>query len=66
MSLYVVITAEVNGSCKTGLVSKEEFDGDDGDAAQYFVPSAQNVEVHGTVDIDGEAEHMLPSYLVES
>ena len=65
MNTYVVITAEVNGCFKTGIVLKEEFDEDE-DAAQYFLPSAQNVEVHGTVDIDGEAEHMLPSYLVES
>lgn len=62
MSTYVVITAEVNGSLKTGLVSEDDFDGD---AAQYFLPGARDVEVHGTVDISGEADSMLPDYLIE-
>ena len=62
MSTYYVITAEVQGSLKTGLVSEDEFENNPED---FFVPSARNVEVHGTVNISGEAEHMLPGCIVE-
>lgn len=62
MDTYIVITAEVHGSLKTGIVLKEEFSGD---ASEYFVHDAQNPESHGTVEISGEAEHMIPSYVVE-
>ena len=62
MSTYVVITAEINGSLKTGIIHEDEFSGD---ASDYFVGSAVNAQAHGEVDISGEAEHMIPDYVVE-
>lgn len=62
MNTYIVITAEVNGSLKTGLVVKEEFSGD---PSEYFVGSAENAEAHGEVEISGEAAHMIPDCVVE-
>ena len=64
MNTYCVITAEVNGSLKLGLVRKEEDDPDI-DPEDFFPPSARNVESHGTVTIEGEAAHMIPDYIVE-
>lgn len=62
MNKYVVITAMINGSLKTGLVDEDVFEGS---AADFFPPNAEDVCSHGTVEISGEAEHMIPDYVVE-
>ena len=65
MSTYYVITAEVLGEIKTGLVDKEEFEADGSDPSFYFPSNARVPEVHGTVEISGPAEHMIPTSVVE-
>lgn len=65
MNTFVVVTAEVNGSLKTGLIDEDMFK-EDPDPSSYFSPSAENAEQHGTVDISGPAEHMIPDYVIES
>ena len=63
--IYHVFTAEEKtGKCSTVLVSEDEM----ADSAcegpkDFFVPGATNIEDHGTVDIDGDAEHMFPGVL---
>jgi len=62
--IHHVITAEVNGRLLTGLVDEYSW-ADDSDPASYFLPTAKNATYHGTVEIEGEAVNMLPSYLIE-
>ena len=64
MSTYHVLTAEVNGSLKTALVDKDAYG--DCPIEDFFVHDAADVTDHGTVEIDGPAEHMLPDTIVES
>ena len=66
MSTYHVLTAMVNGSLKTGLIEKGDFKFTGSDAAGYFVNDATEVQDHGTVDISGPAESMIPDCVVES
>ena len=62
MRTFIVLTGEVHGALKTALVEEDTFEGNPED---YFIPSAENVEKHGTIQISGEAEHMIPDDLVE-
>ena len=61
---YLVITAEVSGRLLTGLVDKDSW-ADDSDPSSYFLPGAENCSCHGTVEIEGKAADMVPSYLIE-
>jgi len=61
---YHVITAEVGGRLLTGLVDEYSWK-EDSDPTSYFLPKAENVTHQGTVEIEGEAQHMIPSYLIE-
>lgn len=62
---YYVITAEVHGELKTGLVEENAFEEEGKDASAFFLHGAMNPSVHGTVEISGEAEHMLTDVIVE-
>lgn len=61
---YHVITAVVNGSLKTGLVSGDEWV-ECPEAGDYFPYGASEVCYCGIVDIEGDAECSLPGYLIE-
>jgi hypothetical protein len=63
MRTYHVLTAMVRGSLKTGLIDKDDFK--ESIAADYFVDGATEIEDHGTVDISGPAENMIPDWLIE-
>ena len=63
MRTFHVITAEVNESLKTALITEEELEGNN--LEDYFPYEAKNIEAHGTVEIEGVAEDMIPDYLVE-
>jgi hypothetical protein len=65
MSFYYVLTATVGSQIKTAIVDTEEIDENGSRAEDFFPPDATEVEVHGTVEIDGEAEHMIPTIIVE-
>jgi len=64
MNTYVVITAEVRGSLKTGLILKEESEPEI-DAAGFFPHDAKDVTTHGEVTTEGPGADMLPDWLVE-
>jgi len=62
--IYHVISEKVNGRLLTAIVADYLWK-EDSEVDAYFLCEAVNCGYHGTVEIEGEAEHMLPQYLIE-